>query len=60
MPVVRGSIGSILIAEDTISQGSMKASSRRLDDPINCIKITCKIPELVRYNIGSMDVFDYS
>lgn len=37
----------------------MKKSSRRSDDPINCIKISCKIPQSLKYNVGSMDVFNY-
>jgi hypothetical protein len=34
-------------------------NQRKSDDPIHNIKIVCKIPQSLKYDVGSMDVFNF-
>lgn len=58
MPYIKGMLGSKVIAEENINEASMR-KQRRLDDPIRCIKIDCKIPQSINYKVGSMDIFNF-
>ena len=51
-------LGGKVIAEENINEASMR-KQRRLDDPIRCIKIDCKIPQSINYQVGSMDIFNF-
>lgn len=51
-------LGTKVIAEENINEASMR-KQRRLDDPIRCIKIDCKIPQNINYKVGSMDIFNF-
>lgn len=52
-------LGSKVISEENINEASMR-KQRRLDDPIRCIRIDCKIPQNIKYNVGSMDIFNFA
>lgn len=58
MPYIKGMLGNKVIAEENINEASMR-KQRRLDDPIRCIKIDCKIPQNINYQVGSMDIFNF-
>ena len=58
MPYIKGMLGSKVIGEEKIMHGAAK-KQRRIDDPIRSIKIDCKIPQNLKYNVGSMDVFNF-
>jgi len=58
MPLIKGSLGNKVIAEENISQGDFK-KNRKSNDPIHNIHIDCKIPQNIKYNVGSMDVFNF-
>lgn len=60
MPYIKGMLGSKVVAEENISKGAGKKHQRRIDDPIRSIKIDCKIPQNLKYNVGSMDVFNFA
>ena len=51
-------LGSKVVGDEQISHGKGK-KQRRIDDPIRSIKIDCKIPQNLKYNVGSMDVFNF-
>ena len=59
MPYIKGMLGSKVISEENINEASMR-KQRRLDDPIRCIRIDCKIPQNIKYNVGSMDIFNFA
>lgn len=56
--ILKGMLGSKVIAEENINEASMR-KQRRLDDPVRSIRIDCKIPQNIHYNVGSMDVFNF-
>lgn len=58
MPYIKGMLGGKVIAEENISENSLR-KQRRQDDPIACIKIDCKIPQNINYKVGAMDVFNF-
>lgn len=58
MPFIKGMLGNKVVAEENIIEGSGR-KHRRLDDPIHSIRIDCKIPQNIKYNVGSMDVFNF-
>ena len=58
MPYIKGSLGAKVIAEENINEASMR-KQRRMDDPVRCIKIDCKIPQNIHYQVGSMDIFNF-
>ena len=62
MPHIKGTLGHQTIAEENISQGMSlkKTMSRRSDDPMNYIRIECKIPQSLKYNVGSLSVFNFA
>jgi hypothetical protein len=59
MPFIKGMLGSKVVAEENISEGYSR-KHRRIDDPIHSIRIDCKIPQNIKYNVGSMDVFNFA
>ena len=60
MTEIRGNFGPITVAKETIVPGSVrKGPQRPPNDPINFIKIDCKIPKENKYSVGSTDVFDF-
>lgn len=58
MSIIKGTLGNKVIAEENISQGDFK-KHRKGNDPIHNIRIDCKIPQNIKYNVGSMDVFNF-
>ena len=60
MAQIRGDFGSLTIANEKISPGSVrKGPQRARNDPMNFIKIQCDIPKENKYNVGSLDVFNF-
>jgi type III secretion system FlhB-like substrate exporter len=59
MPYIKGMLGSKVIAEENINESSLR-KQRKLDDPIRYIHIDCKIPQNIKYNVGSMDIFNFA
>ena len=51
-------LGQKVIAEENINEASMR-KQRRMDDPIRSIKIDCKIPQNIHYQVGNMDIFNF-
>ncbi len=62
MPQIKGSLGSLVIASENINQGAnlKKTVQRRGDDPLNYIRVECKIPQSMKYNVGNLSVFNFS
>ncbi len=62
MPQIKGSLGSIVIASENISQGMgmKKTVQRKGDDPMNYIRVECKIPQSMKYNVGNLSVFNFA
>ena len=58
MPHIKGTLGNKVIAEENITETSNRRQ-RRHDDPVRCIRIDCKIPQHINYQVGSMDVFNF-
>jgi type III secretion system FlhB-like substrate exporter len=58
MPYIKGMLGTKVIAEENINEASMR-KQRRLDDPVSSIRIDCKIPQNIHYQLGSMDIFNF-
>jgi hypothetical protein len=61
MPQIKGMMGPKIIAEESLSQGThMNKSHRAANDPLNYVKIQCKIPHSMQYDVGSLSVFNFS
>ena len=58
MPYIKGTLGGKVIAQENIDEKSMR-KQRRMDDPLRCIRIDCKIPQNINYKVGTMDIFDF-
>jgi hypothetical protein len=39
---------------------SKRKSERKGDDPLNYIRVECKVPQSMKYNVGNLDVFNFS
>lgn len=59
MPYIKGMLGNKVIAEENINESSLR-KQRKLDDPIRYIQIHCKIPQNIKYSVGSMDIFNFA
>jgi len=61
MPQIKGSLGSIVIASESIAPGTNlgKSTRRKGDDPINYVRVECKIPQSMKYNVGNLSVFNF-
>lgn len=40
--------------------GLRKTTQRKGDDPMNYIRVECKIPQSMKYNVGNLSVFNFS
>ena len=60
MPYIKGMLGNKVIAEENFNAQSTIRKQRKLDDPIRYIHIDCKIPQNIKYNVESMDVFNFA
>lgn len=60
MAEIRGQFGPVTIANEKIAPGSVRKGPRRArNDPLNFIEIQCDIPKENKYDIGSLDVFNF-
>ena len=62
MPQIKGSLGNLVIASENIDQGNnlKKTTQRRGDDPLNYVRVECKIPQSMKYNVGNLSVFNFA
>lgn len=62
MPQIKGSLGPHVIASENLAPGMglRKTTQRKGDDPMNYIRVECKIPQSMKYNVGNLSVFNFS